>query len=146
MHREKRFSLFMPVSLLEQAADTGFATHENTRGEMLFAFRAENLPRYIEALISEGAWEKARSDAPKRPAEPRSQQSPSVQATAKKKPGKAHESIYIRPQVGMYEASARLNYKPWFALAEFLDNSIQSFLSNRDALAIAGHEDRSSST
>ncbi len=27
-----------------------------------------------------------------------------------------------------------LNYKPWFALAEFVDNSLQSFLSNKDRL------------
>src|SRR5262249_8345627 len=41
--------------------------------------------------------------------------------------------------VGMYAAFARLNYKPWFALAEFVDNSIQSFLRHREALAAAGH-------
>jgi hypothetical protein len=39
--------------------------------------------------------------------------------------------LYIRPEVGMYGAFARLNYKPWYALAEYVDNSIQSFLSNR---------------
>ena len=27
-----------------------------------------------------------------------------------------------------------LNYKPWFAVAEFVDNAIQSFISNRDAI------------
>ena len=34
----------------------------------------------------------------------------------------------------MYAAFARLNYKPWYALAEFVDNSLQSALNNRDAL------------
>ena len=35
----------------------------------------------------------------------------------------------------MYAAFARLNYKPWYALAEFVDNSLQSFLSSRIALS-----------
>ncbi len=38
----------------------------------------------------------------------------------------------------MYGAFARLNYKPWFAIAEFVDNSIQSFISNKDGLAQLG--------
>jgi hypothetical protein len=42
--------------------------------------------------------------------------------------------IPIRPEVGMYAAFARLNYKPWFALAEFVDNSIQSAQSNINTL------------
>lgn len=37
----------------------------------------------------------------------------------------------IRPQVGMYSAFSRLNYKAWYAIAEFVDNSVQSFLSNK---------------
>jgi hypothetical protein len=36
--------------------------------------------------------------------------------------------IHIRPKVGMYGAFSRLPYKPWYAIAEFVDNSIQSFL------------------
>lgn len=31
----------------------------------------------------------------------------------------------------MFGAFSRLNYRPWFALAEFVDNSVQSYLSNR---------------
>ncbi len=136
MDRGTRFSLFMPLALLEQAADTGFASHENTRGETLYAFRAENVGRYVDALIEEGTWQKTRPDnGPKRP-----ESRPSIQVPTKKKAAKAHDSIYIRPQVGMYSAFARLNYKPWFALAEFLDNAIQSFLTNRSELAMAGHE------
>ena len=38
----------------------------------------------------------------------------------------------------MYAAFARLNYRPWYALAEFVDNSLQSYLANREALS-AGH-------
>lgn len=43
-------------------------------------------------------------------------------------------AILIRPKVAMYAAFSRLNYKPWYALAEFLDNSIQSFMANRERL------------
>lgn len=31
-------------------------------------------------------------------------------------------------------AYSRLNYKPWFALAEFIDNSTQSYVDNKEAL------------
>lgn len=34
----------------------------------------------------------------------------------------------------MYAAFARLNYKPWYAMAEFVDNALQSALSNAEAL------------
>lgn len=46
-------------------------------------------------------------------------------------------TLSIRPQVGMYGAFSRLNYKAWYAIAEFIDNSVQSFLSNRSKLAKA---------
>ena len=42
--------------------------------------------------------------------------------------------ISIRPEVAMYAAFARLNYRPWYALAEFVDNSLQSALTNIAAL------------
>ena len=34
----------------------------------------------------------------------------------------------------MLSVLRHLNYKPWFAIAEFIDNAVQSFVSNRDAL------------
>lgn len=40
----------------------------------------------------------------------------------------------------MYAAFARLNYKPWYAIGEFVDNSLQSALANADALAAASGE------
>jgi len=43
-------------------------------------------------------------------------------------------SIEIRPEVTMLSVLRHLNYKPWFALAEFIDNSLQSYLTNRKAL------------
>ena len=42
--------------------------------------------------------------------------------------------ISIRPEVAMYAAFARLNYRPWYALAEFVDNSVQSALTHLKAL------------
>lgn len=47
-------------------------------------------------------------------------------------------TVQIRPRVGMYSAFARLNYKPWYAIAEFVDNALQSFLAKRDGLAKVG--------
>ena len=46
-------------------------------------------------------------------------------------------SVEIRPEVAIYAAFARLNYRPWYALAEFVDNALQSYLANREALSIA---------
>jgi hypothetical protein len=138
LDRTTRFSMFMPLSLLEEAADTGFATHENTKGETLYAFRPDNLGRYIQKLADDGFWTTSKS--PTTAAKPRSATpSAHVQAAATHKPANPANSLNIRPQVGMYSAFARLNYKPWFALAEFIDNSIQSFLTNQDRLAAAGH-------
>lgn len=47
------------------------------------------------------------------------------------------ERVSIRPGVSVLSVLRYLNYKPWFALAEFVDNAVQSYLSNRDALAAA---------
>jgi len=43
-------------------------------------------------------------------------------------------NVKIRPKVAMFSAFARLNYRPWFALAEFVDNSLQSFIAEREAI------------
>lgn len=44
------------------------------------------------------------------------------------------ETINIRPGVSILSVLQHLNYKPWYAMAEFVDNSIQSYLYNRDTL------------
>lgn len=44
------------------------------------------------------------------------------------------KSVSIRPEVGMYSLFPHMNYKPWFALGEMVDNSIGSYVSNRDRL------------
>lgn len=49
--------------------------------------------------------------------------------------------VNIRPEVNILSVLRHLNYRPWFALAEFVDNSIQSFTANRERLekANGGH-------
>ena len=51
-------------------------------------------------------------------------------------------SINIRPG-GQYSVGAppHLNYKAWFALAEFVDNSIQSSIDSRKALKVTDGSD-----
>jgi hypothetical protein len=131
-NRSARFSASVSLQLLEQAADTGYATQEIARDEMLYAFRPDNLSRYFEIL----------KDSPlkldERPAKKAAASEGRRTRSSGEKPERSR--IYIRPQVGMYAAFARLNYKPWFALAEFLDNSIQSFLNNRGRLEAAGQQ------
>ena len=50
------------------------------------------------------------------------------------------ESIDIRPEVSVLGVFRHLNYRPWFAAAEFVDNAIQSFQDHQRELARAdGH-------
>jgi len=49
-------------------------------------------------------------------------------------PSKPLEKVSIRPGVSILSVLRHLNYKPWFALAEFVDNSLQSYLDNKEAL------------
>ncbi|MDX8541479.1 ATP-binding protein [Mesorhizobium abyssinicae] len=41
------------------------------------------------------------------------------------------DRVNIRPGVSMLSVLPHLNYKPWFALGEFVDNALQSFLSRK---------------
>lgn len=42
--------------------------------------------------------------------------------------------IDIRPGVSILSVLRHLNYKPWYALAEFVDNALDSYLKNRERL------------
>jgi len=44
------------------------------------------------------------------------------------------QKVSIRPEVGMYSLFPHMNYKPWFALGEMVDNSIGSYVTNREKL------------
>lgn len=46
----------------------------------------------------------------------------------------APAAVSIRPGVSVLSVLRHLNYKPWYALAEFVDNALQSFLSRREEL------------
>lgn len=45
--------------------------------------------------------------------------------------------VDISPGVRVFSLFQHLNYRSWYALAEFVDNSLQSFLTNREALSAA---------
>ena len=52
---------------------------------------------------------------------------------------KGLQTVNIRPGVNVLSVLPHLNYKAWFALAEFVDNSIQSSISRRKELdALSG--------
>ena len=42
--------------------------------------------------------------------------------------------VNIRPGISVLSILRHLNYRPWFALAEFVDNAVQSYLANRARL------------
>ncbi|MFL5614839.1 MAG: DNA (cytosine-5-)-methyltransferase [Gemmatimonadaceae bacterium] len=44
------------------------------------------------------------------------------------------DRINIRPPVNVLSVLRHLNYQPWYAFAEFVDNALQSYLSNRKEL------------
>lgn len=50
-------------------------------------------------------------------------------------------AVPIRPGVSVLSILRHLNYKTWFALAEFVDNAVQSYLANKETLeALHGPE------
>src|SRR6266446_1743190 len=53
------------------------------------------------------------------------------------------KTVDIRPGVSVLSVLRHLNYRPWFAIAEFVDNAIQSFVATREELtAIHGSRPR----
>lgn len=48
-----------------------------------------------------------------------------------------NNKIGIRPEVTMLGVLRHLNYKPWFAIAEFVDNALQSYITHRAAIHAA---------
>lgn len=48
------------------------------------------------------------------------------------------KKVDIRPGVSVLAVLRHLNYRPWFALSEFVDNAVQSFSQNRDLLQALG--------
>lgn len=56
--------------------------------------------------------------------------------TNSNKPSQSPSSIEIRPEVTMLSVLRHLNYKAWFAMAEFIDNALQSSIANGDRLNV----------
>jgi hypothetical protein len=44
-------------------------------------------------------------------------------------------TVNIEPPNDIYETFGRLNYKPWYAIAEFVDNAVQNFYDHAQAIA-----------
>ncbi len=51
-------------------------------------------------------------------------------------------TINIRPGVGVYAVLPSVNYKVWYAVAEFVDNSLDSYLQHHEVLAHANADDQ----
>ena len=49
------------------------------------------------------------------------------------------DTVNIKPGVSVLAVLRHLNYKPWHALAEFVDNSVESFLKHKAALESTGN-------
>ena len=43
-------------------------------------------------------------------------------------------TVNIRPGVSILSVLRHLNYRPWFAIAEFVDNALESFMRHKEAL------------
>ena len=46
----------------------------------------------------------------------------------------APRTVDIRPGVSVLAVLRHLNYKPWYALGEFVDNAVESFVKHREAI------------
>jgi hypothetical protein len=56
-------------------------------------------------------------------------------------PASSNLIVNIRPPVSVYATFRRLSYRPWYALAEFVDNSTQNFIDHRQRLLQAYREE-----
>ena len=50
--------------------------------------------------------------------------------------------VNIRPEVSVYATYRRLSYRPWYAIAEFVDNSTQNYYDHRHELLAAYRDER----
>ena len=46
------------------------------------------------------------------------------------------EKVDIAPKVGYLQILSSINYREWYAIAEFIDNSVQSYLEKRKSKEI----------
>jgi len=45
-----------------------------------------------------------------------------------------NDKVDITPKVGYLAVLSKINYRPWYAIAEFVDNSVQSYIENEKDL------------
>ena len=46
------------------------------------------------------------------------------------------DKVNITPEVGYLGVLSSINYRPWYAIAEFVDNSVQSYIDNKVPLFV----------
>ena len=44
------------------------------------------------------------------------------------------EKVDIAPKVGYLQILSSINYREWYAIAEFIDNSVQSYIEKRKSI------------
>lgn len=70
----------------------------------------------------------------------RSNLKPTPRHQGKKQKATSGTKVSIRPGVSVLSVLSHLDYRTWYALAEYIDNSIQSFLDHRKALSVLNGE------
>ena len=46
----------------------------------------------------------------------------------------SEQELNIQPKAGILGVFSRLNYKPWYAIGEFVDNSTASYFGHRQTM------------
>ncbi|MAM67456.1 MAG: ATP-binding protein [Rhodospirillaceae bacterium] len=57
------------------------------------------------------------------------------------KPMPSIDKVNIRPGVSVLSVLRHVEYEPWYALAEFVDNAIQSHMTNKERLSESGDDE-----
>jgi len=92
------------------------------------AFRA--LGNAVNADVVERIAEALLVQTPKKP-KPTGSVVVALKPKGPKEGKKVAHRISIRPGVSVLSVLKHLNYQPWYALAEFVDNAVQSYLKNK---------------
>lgn len=130
-------SLQVGQAALDTASRDGICRFRRQRrggAEQLIAVRSDHLADLVREVASGRDGEPVAGAIWTREAGP-------VQATAvAAPPSRVSEigdltTVNIRPGVGILALFPHMNYRPWFALAEFVDNSLASYQACRDQLA-----------
>jgi hypothetical protein len=145
LHTDHGYSPSIQISIesLRRAAEHGKYTFYRRRkggSELVVAVRADQLGKLAiravpgmspaDAIWSGGGVESSRA------AEVAMAESATVDQLSQ-----ADSVINIRPGVGIFALFPHMNYRPWFALGEFVDNSLSSYEARRARLLDAEGRD-----